>query len=238
VGFRDDHDAALARITALEQALARERADDDSQRARIAALEAELRAARAELERAAAELDQLRPPADPPRAAEPSVPGAPPVPAEPRPAVGAVGQAWLWVIGVLAAFGALAVGITMCGEGREATAPVPPPRVAAMADDISGYLAEGRARAERLLPGSRIISMTGRGVDEHGRLHPDHGVLVLALPDQSEASDRRRSRPTDRRAAAGAAQVVAVRLSDPRAHRHRLDASAPARASDLGVRNR
>jgi hypothetical protein len=47
--FRDDHDAALARIDALEAELARSRSDDAKQAARIEKLETQLAQAKAKL---------------------------------------------------------------------------------------------------------------------------------------------------------------------------------------------
>ena len=66
MGYRDDHEAALARMDALTAELARARTDDVQQEARIAALEAELAEERDKAARAQAALDELRPPAPEP----------------------------------------------------------------------------------------------------------------------------------------------------------------------------
>ena len=59
--FRDDHEAALARIAALEAELARAREDDVAQAQRIERLEDQLAVARRKLTSTEEELDQHRP---------------------------------------------------------------------------------------------------------------------------------------------------------------------------------
>ncbi len=191
--MRNDHDAALARVKALEDELARERADDHRRDERMAALDAELRSARQLLEAAARELAELRPPAP----ASPPVrpPALAPVPA-PDP-----GRAWIIAVGIVGVIIVLLVLVSVRSRSPSRSGPAvskAPARkpVDVMPDDIAGYLEEARAKAQELLPGSRIISMTGEGIDQHGRLHPSYGEFSVELhrvnpsPDEVEEPGR------------------------------------------------
>ncbi len=72
--FRDDHEAALARIEALEAELARERKDDFDEAVKVERLVRELAAARTKLRETEEELDQHRPRPRPKRSPEQSAP--------------------------------------------------------------------------------------------------------------------------------------------------------------------
>jgi hypothetical protein len=176
VGYRDDHEAALARVNALEEELARERTDEAERDARLSALEAELRGAREKLAAAEVQLEELKPPARP---------AAKPAPA-PAPAPARAGDHWL-LFSLIA--GAAVIGIVIAvttsrsdhDHDEEVRLPPPPPRVAAMPDRLSTLLEEARRRAQELLPGSRIIEMRGEGIDEEGRLHPEYGSVLFRV---------------------------------------------------------
>lgn len=100
--FRDDHEAALARIAALETELDDAQADDAEREAKVAKLERELVRARLKLEQAESELAQHRPrPAPSPR---PVVARRVGVPTDPPAEVGAkpgTGRAAAIVVAVL-----------------------------------------------------------------------------------------------------------------------------------------
>ena len=128
--FRDDHDAALARIDALEAELKRARSDDADQAARIEKLEGQLELAKRKLADTEGELDQHRPRTKP--RSEPSVqprprPGVAPV--EPleldRPAPSDRGVALvvaIILIGVVVA-GALMIAFGVDGTPKHETTP-------------------------------------------------------------------------------------------------------------------
>ncbi|HEY5921945.1 MAG TPA: hypothetical protein VIV11_09760 [Kofleriaceae bacterium] len=63
--FRDDHEAALARIAVLEAELKREREEDAAESARVARLEHELEVAKVKLRDAGVPVDRPKPAAKP-----------------------------------------------------------------------------------------------------------------------------------------------------------------------------
>jgi len=177
--FRDDHEAALARVNALEAELARERSNDAAREHKLAQLEATLAKERARLASAEAELARHRP--APAKRPEPSVesdrtPGAPNV------YLGSV-----IAIGVVLIF--CLVGLAKCMSKK---APVPERPVPArfivkpLPDSISALLPQIRQRGEAMLPGSKLLELEAKGVTEDGALHPEYGELEATF--QREAS--------------------------------------------------
>jgi hypothetical protein len=165
--YRSDHDAALARIAALEADLARERSDDAAREDKLAKLEAALAKERAELSRAEAELAKLRPPKPEP---------------EPEPEPQDVMGPRSTYLGPMVAGSVLVLLIviaaaTRCGKRKE-DVPVPEtPRIARIPDEIASLIAVAKKRAQEVLPGSRLLTVEGSGITEDGRVHPDHGAL-------------------------------------------------------------
>jgi hypothetical protein len=170
--FRDDHDAALARLKAVEDELARERDKDVKQESRLASLEAQLAAAKEKLRATEAELAKHKPPE--PRSqskpAESSVTPRPPG----RGAAIAAGMVLVLIV---------IVGIAMMRRGRQDhTAPSAGRAPAAQAtpfmpDQISDLLNEMRTRANEQLPGARLVQVRSAGITPDGTLHDTYGKL-------------------------------------------------------------
>jgi hypothetical protein len=157
--YRDDHDAALARVTALSDELDRESAANTKREARIGELTSALDQANVELARAQRELTRLHPPASLPSAA-PS-----PTPSQPAP--------WKWVL--LAVGGVLLIAaVANVRRTKRPTAPVKS-RTHALPDEVSALLPDARARGNQVLEDGRLISLAAHGVDEHGALHRRYG---------------------------------------------------------------
>ncbi|HEY5938033.1 MAG TPA: hypothetical protein VIU61_25460 [Kofleriaceae bacterium] len=182
--YRNDHDAALARIAALEADLARERSDDAAREDKLAKLQAALVKERAELGRLEAEVQRLRP-AKPKPALE--------RPPEPSPAPAANGMSSHVRLGLFFTMMGLLIVIaaaSRCGKRKKDVEAPPPLRIAKMPDAIEGLWAEGQKRAAEVLPGGRLVTMTAKGVTETGELHPSYGELVMEfqadLPPPSE----------------------------------------------------
>lgn len=172
--YRDDHDAALARIAALEADLARERSDDAARETKLAKLEAALVKERAELARLEAEVQRLRP-------AKPRPP-APERPPEPGPPPAASTESTYVRLGLFFTIVGLLIVVaaaSRCGKRKRDVEAPPPPRVAKMPDAIEGLVAEGRKRAAEVLPAGRLVRLDAKGVTENGELHPSYGELVL-----------------------------------------------------------
>lgn len=196
--YRDDHEAALARVDALQQELEREQGDDAERDRRIAELERELGEARKKLERAEQVLadvkretpepepkpelasseptqsdlrrSSLRPPELAPE------PAAPESPLAKRPwAIMVVPLVFLLVI--------IAIVASQSSESkskspREPTKPQPPV-VRATPDEISGYLVDARERARGKLSGSVLVAINAEGVARDGTLHPSYGKVTF-----------------------------------------------------------
>ena len=166
--YRSDHDAALARIAALEADLARDRTDDAAREGKLAKLEATLAKERIELARVEAELAKLRPPK--PRPAP--VPESPEPPASVRPPTTYLGAVVFFAIVGLLLVIAMA---TQCNK-RKADEPIPP-RLTRIPDEIDALIRVAKKRGQEALPGSRLITISAKGVTENGALHPDYGDL-------------------------------------------------------------
>jgi hypothetical protein len=164
--YRSDHDAALARIAALEADLARERSDDAAREGKLAKLEAALARERIELARVEAELAKLRPKPKPPAPApEPEAPKRTP-------------STYLGTVVFFAVIALLLViaMATQCNK-RKADEPVHAVRFARVPDEIDALLGAAKKRGHEVLPGSRMITISAKGVTEIGQLHPDYGEL-------------------------------------------------------------
>ena len=171
--YRDDHDAALARVTALSDELDREHAANTKRDARIRELTSALDEANRELARTKGELTRLRPPTRPAVAPAPY----PAVAANPP----SRGGPWKHVIVALGTVGL--VGAISSKLAKTSSPPIQPvqPQTRALPDEVSALLPEALARGTQALPGGRLISLTANGVDEHGSLHPRYGHLELEL---------------------------------------------------------
>ncbi len=172
--YRDDHDAALARVTALSEELDREHAANTKRDARIRELTSALDDANVELARTKGELTRLRPPpARPYVTPRPAVAPSPPSPGGP----------WKRVV---VGLGTVLVVAAIAGSKRTKN-PSPPlpirvtPPARALPDEVSALLPEALARGSQLLPGGRLISLTAHGIDAHGALHPRYGGMELEL---------------------------------------------------------
>ncbi|HEY5921944.1 MAG TPA: hypothetical protein VIV11_09755 [Kofleriaceae bacterium] len=180
--FRDDHEAALARLEAVEAELAKEKSKDVRQEQRLASLEAELRAAKSKLRETEAELAKHRPPLPEPVALpKPASTAARPTSAED--AQLARRRAML-AFGLLAAAFVVGLSIYATKAGREdseyntsTTEETKPQQKLALPDSISALLPEIRARGEQELPGSRLIELSGKGITSEGALHETYGEL-------------------------------------------------------------
>lgn len=204
--YRDDLEAALARVRSLEQALDAERRDDAAQAARIAELEAELAAARERLIAAEAKLAEHEPPAPARRPArlprerggsrkgsalEP--PAAPDTPR--RRARGPRGPRGMTtsmkiVFAIALALLGLSIALLRCNEPGKATkarehwnAPPPVaevPRQAALVDLIETT----RIRADAVVPGAQITRLHARQVGRDGRVDLNYGSADLEFSAQ------------------------------------------------------
>jgi len=115
--FRDDHEAALARIQALEAELARERAEDAEQTARIAELEHQLDKARVKLRSVGADVEDKRQQPNPkPAVMLPARPVATALPLPRKNAVPGDGRTAAIIVGVLLV-AIVVVGLVMISVG-------------------------------------------------------------------------------------------------------------------------
>jgi hypothetical protein len=173
--FRDDHEAAVARLAALEDELKRERDKDIQQEGRIAQLEAQLAAGREKLRETEAELAKYRPPPARPRNETAGLHvSKPPQQASRGVAIAAMGfLAFVVVLALLA------------NRSSPPEDPVSPsaaePRQPFLPDEISGLMSELRSRGEAQLPGSHLIDLTGKGITSEGRLHATYGELAATF---------------------------------------------------------
>ena len=171
--FRDDHEAALARLQAVEAELANEKSKDVKQEQRLASLEAELRAAKAKLHETETELAKHRPP--PPKPA--------PTPAPFVEDAQGVRPRSMLTLGLLAAVLVSVVGLAVWAnimsrrDSQHTRTPDPPKAELALPDSISALLPEIRARGEQELPGSRLVELSGEGITSEGALHETYGEL-------------------------------------------------------------
>jgi len=180
VSYRDDHDAALARIESLEHELAAARDDDTEQAEKIRELERALGEARVQRERAERELAALKPP---PRPKEVAVP-APEAPAPTHESRSSVGPAVLVAlliaalgIGALLSFGRKGSGGTR-GPGVEPRSAQPVE--AATPDDTSRLIDEAIARGKQKLAGGYLSSIEIHGIDQTGKVHTEYeGALMV-----------------------------------------------------------
>jgi hypothetical protein len=179
--FRDDHEAALARLQALEEELARERAKDVKQEQRLDSLEAQLAAAKEKLRQTEAELAIHKPPEPPRRESRLRPPaGSEPYPNPPLPpGRGAAIAAATLLIGVVV------IGLVMMKRSRtedagagSATREVPAPESTPfMTDQVSDLLPDLRAYGHERLPGSRMVELEGKGITSDGSLHETYGAI-------------------------------------------------------------
>ena len=171
--FRDDHEAALARIAALEADLKRERSEDADRARKLARIEATLAKERAELARAEAELAKLRPAKPKPAPVRPA-----PVPA-PAADVPAAPNAYLAPVvffGVMFVMIVIALA-TRCGK-RGSIDPEEPSRTwPRVPDEVDKLVAEATRRGGEALAGSKMLTLELTGVTEEGKLHPEYGSL-------------------------------------------------------------
>jgi hypothetical protein len=179
--FRSDHEAALARLQALEEELARERDKDVKQEARLAALEAQLATAKDQLRETAAELALHKPP--PPKSeSKLKLPaGSERTGDVPRPP--GRGAA---IAAVTALTAVTLIGFLMMKRGNRsgdppagrATLPVTVevPNLY-IPDQVSEMLDEMRSRAEKELPGARLVQLRSKGITSQGELHATFGEL-------------------------------------------------------------
>jgi len=174
VTYRDDHDAALERVTALETELDRARADDVDQAAKIAQLSRDLEAARAERARVEDELARLRPP-----------PAREPAPASASVAASAHTNdpaMRFAILGVVVA-GIILVIIAMSsqpsssadGSREPAMRPEPPlQEIKARRDPASTAIEDAIARAKQRLPGGFLSKIELTYVDENGVVYSEY----------------------------------------------------------------
>jgi hypothetical protein len=167
--FRDDHEAALARVTALQAELAREQADDADREQRLAALTAELAEAKSKLQRVESELASYKPAPSP--APEPlDVITEPPQDADTRRTRVIV----TFLIAVIVIF--VLTLIAMRGS-RDRDDRVNLPHVNNISADRLAVMAELRAVGNRYLPGSFLAEFRAEGVTRDGLLHAEYGNL-------------------------------------------------------------
>jgi hypothetical protein len=168
--YRDDHEAALARMQALETELAAHASDDR----KLATLTREVADARTRLEHAEAELQRMRS-TTPPRAAATS-----PVPTPaPEPAPGSGILTLAVVLGGLGALCAIATVAASWHETPRAAAPVKATPDPAVSGDR--MLAEGIERATALALGAELVAIEATGVHADGSLDPKYGELAVEL---------------------------------------------------------
>jgi hypothetical protein len=167
--YRDDHEAALARVAALEAEIARDAVNDEAREARLAGLERELVTARKQLEAAKVELEKLRPEPKPPAKREP-ITSTPPPSAQP----------WIPIALAVGVLVLIVVAFALSRSSKARRAPTTPePAQTVLPDEVSRLIDEGRARAEKLMPGAILTRIDAKGVTEQGSLHPEFGELEL-----------------------------------------------------------
>jgi hypothetical protein len=170
--YRDDHEAALARVAALEDEIARDAVNDEAREARLAGLERELVTARKQLETAKAELAKLRP--------EPAEPKPPakrePITSTPQPPSA---QPWIPIALAVGVLVLIIVAFAISRSSKARRVPAPEPVQTSLPDEVSRLIDEGRARADKLMPGAFLTRIDAKGVTEQGSLHPEFGELEL-----------------------------------------------------------
>jgi hypothetical protein len=158
VGYRDDHEAALRRVDALDAELRRARADDVEQAARIATLEAELAAAQQRAAEAEAQLATLQPLPTASRSVSPAL---------------AIGLALGLVV-------ALVGGVFAIGRLHSDRDVAGPPTIGTTA-----AIAEAGAHAGLPEP-SYLIRLHARGVDARGALHRGGALTFTFVHDAGD----------------------------------------------------
>jgi hypothetical protein len=169
--YRDDHEAALARVQALETELAAHSSDDR----KIAALTREVSAARARLDHAEAELRRMRSTAPPMTQTTPTTPTTEPTDL----------SSHAPVVTLLLLFGGLgavyAFGVVVQHHDDAAVADKPVLTVTPLAVNADQVVADGVSRAVELAPGAKLVTIEATGVRSDGNLDPDFGEVAVEL---------------------------------------------------------
>ena len=174
--YRDDHEAALARVQALETELAAHTSDDR----KIAALTREIADARTRVERAEAELQRMRSaaPSTPDTTSRGFLKSSPTTSTtETSSKSGIVTLVLLFGgLGAVYTFGAVVHRHHEAEHTAEAVEVTPVPAVGA-----DRVLADGVARAIALAPGAELVAIDATGVHSDGDLDPQYGELAVEL---------------------------------------------------------
>ena len=181
--YRDDLEAALARVKSLERELDEQRADDAEQAAKVAELKAQLAAAQEELARTEAfkrppDAKRLPRQREVPRAkATFKGPVETPAPSGPRKGLSGAMKAILVGVGVV---GVLSLALIRCADRGKATKKSDanwnrPPRTTERQVSLDDLIRQASVRAARALPDGKLARLSVRQIDKAGMVHLDYG---------------------------------------------------------------